>query len=139
MKQSLNHLLPYLEVVLLIACTGLWLSAPFKKKNMDQAGVSSQVTQEKKSTAVKGCLSELRHWTFSYSWCTSMALGTQGCSFCGGIQHFPKSCPSFSPIMHFLLRKPHQVDLIFSFKFSQGSAVFSFPCIFNYPILFLKL
>lgn len=49
MKQSLNHLLPYLEVVLLIACTGLWLSVPFKKKNMIQAGVSSQLTQEKKA------------------------------------------------------------------------------------------
>lgn len=138
MKQSLNHLLPYLEVLFSIACTSLWPSVPFKKKNMIQTGVSRQVTQEKKHCNEGMPFWTHRHWLFSYSWWTSTTFWTQGCSFCDGIQCLPKTCLPFSPIMHFLLRKP-QVELIFSFKSSNGSAVFSFPCILNYPISFLKL
>lgn len=103
MKQSLNHLLPYLEVLFSIACTSLWPSVPFKKKNMIQTGVSRQVTQEKKHCNEGMPFWTHRHWLFSYSWWTSTTFWTQGCSFCDGIQCLPKTCLSFSQLCIFFL------------------------------------
>lgn len=62
MKRPLNHLLPYLEVLFLIACTGLWLSVPCKKKKMIHTCINKPVTQEKKALQLSYPLLNVIHW-----------------------------------------------------------------------------
>lgn len=57
-KQSLNHLLPYLEALFSVACTGLWLSVPFKKEEKIQTHQQADDSRKKKSIMLKLCLAE---------------------------------------------------------------------------------
>lgn len=52
-KESLKHLLPYLEALFSVACTGLWLSVPFKTEEKDSDVSTSRRLKETKSIMLK--------------------------------------------------------------------------------------